>query len=558
MQTLSNKTDVRNDAASPASTSKSARGIALAAAVAFAAILLCWFKFDHHVPDADEAGHILNSLSYAALFRHPKLFNADFWHKMITVNQFYPPVAYISSGFLKLLLGPGRTVDIINLAFFNLILSLSIYGTTRLLTGSVVTGLLAMVFVNLYPETAYLSHMFWLDYPLTAMVSLGLFALVYWSKKQTWARTLACGAILGLACMTKQIAATYLVLPGAYFFAVTLKDFIGSHSARSKSLGPLLQLVVIALLTAVIGLPWVQANAAATQALMSDCAAHVGKVTVWQAFPKNLAYYAAALPKMMTPYLLALFGCAALFLLVKLARREAGAANIYPVLLSMVGGIMMACTLTWIFPRPQYAAPALVASAIVTAYMTGQMLESRKRGYVASAVTLVAAAALQFISLQFTPYPLSGAALANLGPAMGGTRENPLASLDWGQEWSLRFVNDCDKGHQVYLNILSNSPHINAHTFELLAHELKVNVTPTTSRVYSITGDRTEFSPKQALYYQWYLLNTNNDGHPFEDAQSQANSLHLEDFVRNSGKFALMAEKRLPDMSIMYLYRQKP
>src|SRR6185369_14648599 len=100
--------------------------LAAATALCFALTLAYWLAIVTRQPSMDEAGHILNGLSYRDLFAHPAVWNKHWWAEALTVNRFYPPVAYVFAGFLKLVLGTGHWVDILWLVSFDAILSLSI------------------------------------------------------------------------------------------------------------------------------------------------------------------------------------------------------------------------------------------------------------------------------------------------------------------------------------------------------------------------------------------------------------------------------------------------
>jgi hypothetical protein len=179
----------------------------------------------------------------------------------------------------------------------------------------------------------------------------------------------------------------------------------------------------------------------------------------------------------------------------------------------------------------------------------------------------MAAAFLQIISLEFAPYPISRLQwLTDFGrssgntisePRLGITLVNPRPDVDWGQYWAVREIEKVDHGQKVYLNILSNSPDLNVHTFELIVHDLNSAVVPTTSRNYTIGGDKISFTPKQALYYQWYLIQSENHYQGFVDEASRHAFEQLKQFVEIGAHFKQIASHRLPDGTTLSLYRQK-
>ncbi|CAN5172359.1 hypothetical protein BH10CYA1_BH10CYA1_39040 [soil metagenome] len=519
--------------------------------IAFAALVPIWFSHEHRIPTIDESGHILNAFTYADLFKHPRLLRSEWWHQFLSVNSFYPPFAHMINGLFKAIFGSSRAVDIAVLTLFNAALSLSLYGITKRLTGSGLAAVLSAVIINLYPELALLNRAFWLDFPLTSMVAVGLFSLFNFRTDPTWRRAILAGIALGAACMTKQIAVVYLALPVAAVF-------IERIAGKSKSISDAVKLSVAGLIAASISAPWFILNAEKAKLMADECAVNI---THTQSFADNLLHYAEVLPATMSPYLLALC-VAALFFARKIVRRQ-----LYPLLLSAGGGVLAVCTLAWILPKPQYIAPALITAAVITGCCLAQMIENKNRYVRRLSWVVLAAAVLQILSLEFSPYPVSRPTwFCNFGRSMGNSISeprlginlvNPRPEVDWGQYWAMREIDKKDSGRKVYLNILSNSPDLNVHTFELIAHDLQSQVVPTTSRKYTIGGDKVTFSPTEALYYQWYLIQSENHYQGFADAASQKAFERLKQFVKTDAHFQEVASHPLPDGTTLTLYRQK-
>ncbi|MBS1954371.1 MAG: glycosyltransferase family 39 protein [Cyanobacteria bacterium SZAS-4] len=522
-----------------------------AVVIAFAALVPIWFSFEHRIPTIDESGHILNAFTYADLFRHPRLLRAEWWHQFLSVNSFYPPFAHMTNGLFKAIFGASRAVDIAVLTLFNAALSLSVYGITMRLTRSSLAAVLSAVVINLYPELALLNRAFWLDFPLTAMVGVGLFSLFNFRTNPTWSRAILAGVALGAACMTKQIAVVYLVLPAA---AVFFEKIAG----RTKFIADAVKLAVAGLIAAAISAPWFVLNAGKAKLMADECAV---TITHAQSFTGNLQHYAQVLPATMSPYLLVAFVLALVF------ARKIVTHQLYLLLLSAGGGVTAVCTLAWILPKPQYIAPALIMTAVVTGCFLAQMVESKQRFVQRLGWIGLVAAILQILSLEFSPYPVSTPQwFANIGRSMGNTISEPRLGItlvnarpevDWGQYWAMQEIDKLDKGRKVYLNILANSPDLNVHTFELIAHDLHSEVVPTTSRKYTIGGDKATFSPAEALYYHWYLVQSENHYQGFADAASEKAFEQLKQFVKTDSHFEQVASHSLPDGSTLTLYRQK-
>ena len=351
--------------------------------------------------------------------------------------------------------------------------------------------------------------------------------------------------------MTKQIAVVYLLLPAA---AIFLENVAG----RTQFLSDAIKLSVAGLIAAAISAPWFGLNAEKAKLIADECAVNI---TQAQTFTGNLQHYAQVLPATMSPYLLIAFVLALIFA-GKIVTRQ-----LYLLLLSAGGGVLAVCTLAWILPKPQYIAPAPITTAVVTACFLAQLIES-KRSFVQRIGWIgLFAAVLQIVSLEFSPYPVSTPTwFANIGRSMGNTISeprlgialvNPRPDVDWGQYWAMQEIDKLDKGRKVYLNILANSPDLNVHTFELIAHDLHSEVVPTTSRHYTIGGDKATFSSTEALYYHWYLIQSENHYQGFADAASEKAFEQLKQFVKTDSHFKQVADHKLPDGTILALYRQK-
>ncbi len=522
------------------------RLVVFAPIACFAILLMVWLILDHRLPAADEAGHILNSYTYADLLRHPQFWQRAWLYKFLTVNQFYPPAVYVFNGVIRLLVGRGNQADIISLTIFNLILSISTFSICRLLTGSSLAGILAVIFVNTYPNLNFLSHQYLLDYPLVAMISLGLLTLIWWKQAPSAKRALIGGIAIGAVCMTKQIAACYLALPLFLYFAQAVKSDWHKHKLHET-----VQLIIIGLIVLLYCLPWLCLNAGAENKFAHEFGSDISTVASPPDFFSNLTWYLSSLPHMMSLPLLLLF----LLSLLITGNRQ----RLLPVGLSALSGIILVSTTAWQFPKERYLAPCLVASAIYSAAAVSIMLQGKSNWLKPIAAGLLTFALLQFFLANFTPYPISvSGPAASLSKHLSNAYCNhPAPQEDWGQEWVIKEIDRIDKKQPVWLNVLSNSAEINVHTFEFVAARLGSNVKPTTPRRWTIVGDCMEFSPTKALYCQWYLLNSSDTDFQFKDAASKLAYNQLINFVRGSGHFYLVGEKLLPDGTVLSLYRQK-
>lgn len=562
-------------------------------AAVFGVLLAVWHSFDHSLPAPDDASYIMGSFQYADLLSHPKFWRADWWYGMLTVNRVYPPTTMLVNGILRAFFGLGNWVNVLSVVLFNGLLTATVFGTTRLLTADRRAAILAAILINFYPQTSYMFHGFALDAPLLAMISCGLFMLMWWRSAPSWRRSVICGFVLGLCCLSKQIAAAYLLLPGLMCFVeAVLKDRRAGQSIKSQrqqppqsdphapeSLQPKplqslrslqsLQVVSIGVLTACTGLPWLAVNVPYIRNLATGNESVMGKITLAEIFPSHLSFYVESLPSIMSPLLLG----ALLVSLVVIGKD--GHKKLLPLGVSAVAGVLLLSTLTWAFPSLRYSAPVMVAAASYTGYAMSRMLAGRLlAGPVWVALLL---GAMQFLSFNYAPYPISKPEFtAQFSEVMGVTllekfglterdkrvlrvvHSSPRPDQDWGQEWVLSTIGRVEGRKSVYLNILPEYIQLNGNTFELLAKMMGSPVRPTTARKWTVMGDVITFDPKEVMYCQWYLLKTGRQGNLFRDDESERNYARLTDFITRSGNYYLVGTHDLPDGSVMSLYRQTP
>lgn len=512
----------------------------------------------------DEAGHILCAFRFADLFSHPHILKGKWWLELLMVNNFYPPAVYAFNGFLKVLLGPGHYVDWLSLAIYDFILTASVFATTLVLTRRHFAAIAAAVVVNFYTDVVGFSRTYLLDFQVVAMIALGLFCLVFWRDKPTWKRTIAGGLALALVLATKQIAGAFLAGPGIYYVVRVLLE------RRRNWKTQLGQLVTMALIAAISMVPWAMASygfiSEFAETNKKVIASTVGAVTVPEALLRGIRYYTYHLPETMSPMLLGVF------ILSLLLCGKSTHIKLLPALLSALVGIVLISLLPWQYPQTRYGMGGLIAAAVYTGAFLWQVWELKFQPLPALPRLAVGLAGLamflQYLSFCFFPYPfdkprfmvalsdLTGQKLAKLGiETLGKSTPEPYA--DWGQKWALEVIGRRDPNLPVWLNVMANHVEYNPHTFSLQAKYIGSVVKPTSSRTWTVLGDTVNFSTQSALYYQWYLIKSGDTGHMLLNQESRAANDKLLQFVRESGKFDMIAEKDVPDGSKIFLYRQK-
>jgi hypothetical protein len=577
--------------------------------------LAIWCCFDHSLPSWDAGGHLLNGLSYQELFRHPHPLQLQWWHHLLTVNCFYPPLTYVVSGLVKTIVGTGLWTDSLMKVLFLTVLNIGVFGLVDKLTKDKLAAIFAVILVNLYPEVAVESHKSMLDFAVMAMTAVALAALANWQEKPDLKRTVLLAVATSCALLTKQVCAAFLLLPFALYALIALKQ------RRFKNVA---MLVSAGLAAGATLIPWLIVSAPTIKRVAAEIQISLGNKNVSDVFASNVISYFGFLPVMATPFLLGV-GCIA----IVLAKRETH-RQLTMLSLSLLSGTLLLSTLTWQYALPRYFLSALIvfaaysgcllsalwrngllnkdsssshsvistlsantalkeddcnAASLITAGNTDshhaqgsltpivQSGESRgttssfrkhvQKGLVAF---VLAGGMLGYIAVNFYPFPITTSSLletvrvAALRPVSAQTKgrsEHPCSAEDWGIMWALSKVSETDGNSPVWLNVLPSTQQLNVHAFEYFGRQAKFQVHPTTSRSWSAAGDSSKFSEEDTLHYTWYLTKNGEQGFKFHDTASRANFDRLIDFISNGEHFVLKGEKLLPDGSQLRLYRQK-
>lgn len=542
-----------------------------AAAVGIASgALALWCSFDHAVPSWDAAGHLINGLSYRELFRHAKPFDIHWYHQLLTVNCFYPPLTYVLAGLVKTAMGTSLWTDSLMKVFYLTVLNVSVFGLVSKLTKDRLAAVFALLVINLYPEVAAESHKSMLDFPVMSMTALSLFALANWNEKPNWKRASLVALATGAALMTKQVCAAFLLLPFAFYALTGIKE---------KKWNQLAMLVSSGLAAGAALIPWMIVSAPTIKKVAAEIQVSLGNKQVSEVFFSNLVAYFGFIPAMATPFLL-IVAIASVFLLKKERHKQLAV-----LWLSALSGIVALSTLTWQYALPRYSISALIVLAAYTGCALATLwraeglskrgLEAPPEGTVqkkavikgrAFAASVLLIGVLGYTAINFSPYPLAeNRALdfvraVSLRPVMHGTKdrfEHPCPDEDWGIGWALWEVKQRDGDAPVWLNVLPSTQQMNVHAFDYFARHGNYQVKPTTSRSWSAAGDSSKFNEEEAMHYQWYLLKTGEQGFKFHDHHSRVGFERLVNFIQTGGKFELVSEKPLPDGSVASLYRQR-
>jgi 4-amino-4-deoxy-L-arabinose transferase-like glycosyltransferase len=522
-------------------------------AAASVVLALFWSLYDHRFPTADEAAHIINSITAKGLLEHFRPWHYRWWYEVFTISSFYPPFAYVVNGAFLLVFGQSRFVEHVYMAFFGGLMVSSVYGLTRLLHGGRLAAVTSCLYLSAYPLISWLGHTYFLDMPAVAMTALALMTLLWWrtSSNPNLLRTTLCGLVLGAACLTKQMVVAYIVPVTLYFFIVDVtRAFRENNSVGIAAKRWLLHTIWFAAICIFVSSPFVLYSCQLYKGWLGTNVEDFAHAGIHHTFIGNLYYFLGILPSVMSPPLLVVFLMSFLFL------RRPEYSKLATLIISTVGGLAFTCTCMGTDLEERYLVPFLIAPAIFSGFLTSALYCSAAVWRRTLGMVLILLAVWKYAVYNYSPYPIP----LPEPPSFARCREhngNPNCELDWGYSLVLETIKRMDGDKIVYLNILSNHETLHIHAFELLLREQgNFAILPTGSRKWTIVGDQVQFDPATAWHFQWYLLKTGRTGFRFCDKQSEREYAKLVDYVRNSGSYKLIVQKPLPDGSELMLYRR--
>jgi 4-amino-4-deoxy-L-arabinose transferase-like glycosyltransferase len=511
-------------------------------AFSFVLLLIVWFALDHSWPSWDAAEHMRIAGQYVPLLKHPRPWDGQWLVNFLSVNYFYPPAVYVTHGSLKALFGSGAWVNDLREVVFQALLCFSIYFSANSLFKSRAVGLCAVLFINAYPIVGYMSHSLMLDFPLLAMVSVALAALVYWDQSRTLKGSILLGVILGLCALTKQIGLLFLIGPGVFLFVASLRR------GKRKEAG---YLAIAAVIAAAMFLPWFVVNKEHMISLAHEIQHDVGN-SGSNYFLISLSRYFQFVPATMTAPLMVLFFVSLI---------SAGKENLQKTALlwlSAVVGMLLVCAIPYEPADARYLLPALVFPAGITASQVCRWVGTAKLPMRILGWTSIAGAVFTYIIMNFAPYPLpvnfDKQWITTEQPwKQGSSNFSPVPAGDlWGQEWAITTIDKHQKGNQCWLNILPSNPHLSVHTFEAVISDIGAPISVSSFRGWSASGDSFDYSPEQFGYYNWFLLKSGDQGFKLRDDASRRKYAETVDFIRKN--LTLVGTRSLPDGSELSLY----
>lgn len=526
---------------------------------------ICWFHFDNRIPSMDEAGHIMCSMTMSECLNHVRLVKPEWWHQLATVSQLYPPVFYFVGGALRIIFKQLDWVDLLAMELFKILLWSSMFFIARLCTLNKTASIISVLALASFPLVSVLSHTFFLEIPLLSGVAFAIFTLLYWyenrQKKYAPLLILLSGAAIGIACLIKQPAGLFILPTAAY---LTLKPE-GDKSTYLKKIG---QASFIAAIASVLFLPWFFTNVGYFNFLVDKNVQAFHSSHTANTFTGYLIPYLNAIPRSTSPLLFtaAILG---IFTLGKPLQLK-----LLPVTLSFLIGIPLLASFTASENLSRYVIPALITPALYAGAFLGKFITSEKLWKRGLIIFFAVQILLQNISFLYLPYPLGGSFPAPLSKAfsdfsiftctvnscpagqLSPMKDNPASEKEsWGQKMVIEKIKEESKGRPVWFNVMTNTGPLNARTFVYLSKISKSSIFPSTSRVWTITGDKVLYDEAEINRYDWYLFKDGNEGYLFADKESSENSEKIRSYVSNSEHFKLITTINLPDKTHLFLFQ---
>lgn len=513
---------------------------------------LIWHFLDHRTLTADEAGHVLNSLTAQSLIVHSKPWQLHWWYQLVTISKFYPPAFYWVGGIAFLICGAADLTQFLTMSLYMGLLAVSVQRIGVYLTGSMLIGSLAGLCLLSYPLISGLSHTSFLDLPAVAMTACAAWALL-WSRSgssPSTKRTLATACAFALACLTKQTCAAYLAPLGIYCLLIDVAKLLGSRRDGKYEWGYLLHTCTIAVVSLLLISPFYVVNYPMLHAFLERNADALAKNGIHKNAFDQIWSFSKLIPDAMSPFMTVLFLTSFSFSSVTRHRQ------LLPITILSLGGLCLVSASPGVVNDYRYIMPTLLAPAFYTAVFIRNLFHLNDR-YGLGKLLSVLVIALVCYNYLIENYSSLSKFPAVIGKSYISYYSTQTPVEDWGYAAVVDAITRSGDKH-VLLNILPNSDTIHINGYRLfLAKKSNFDILPIGSRIYTITGDDVgEFNRSSALQDAWYLLKTGSPGFMFNNQNSYQHFQKLVSFVRESGQFALVLKKQLPDSSELMLYRR--
>jgi len=181
-------------------------------------------RLDSEPPSFDEAVHLKDSLVYYEVLSNPTqidlkiikdIMNRSENYPLLRSSGYYPPFVALVTALTYFIFGTSITVAIMSNIIFVLVLVISIYKLGVLIFNRNV-GLLASVIILSLPVILDHSVIYYIDLPLTALVSVSSYVLIKSESFRDTKFSILSGILFGLGMLTKWTYLFFMIGPVCY------------------------------------------------------------------------------------------------------------------------------------------------------------------------------------------------------------------------------------------------------------------------------------------------------------------------------------------------------
>lgn len=454
--------------------------------VVLSASTILWTLRDRTPPAWDPSDHLRYAYDYYRLLAHADF--TGFAREFFTARHYYSPFVHLVSAAVFLMFGASRlTGVVVNLLSLAALLwavawiSRRLYAKAHVIGESgdelrqqpVLLSTLPALLAACYHFSAWLMHDAFLDFPLTAAVTVSFAFLIRADDFRVRRDALAFGAAAGIGMLVKQTFAFFFVLPAVYVVIRVLwtRD-------RRAILNLALAAVVLILVAAIWYGPHLQ-DVIAIYRENRQAALNENEAPVFS-FDSNFFYIHALISMQMQAPLAVIFAAG---LVYSLARCRKQSMLLYLWILSGI-----ACFALVANKDVRYTAPVLPAAALISVCWLREFkpraasvkTAARKAGGALKAAPLAAIAAWALVSFFNSQWPRDGWGTAIDTPRYRwmvfarnyyGFDHRPLDD-DWSVPDIVRVLSNARTAQPPVLGVVVNLPYLNPSSVALYSRLL--------------------------------------------------------------------------------------
>lgn len=522
-----------------------------------------WITKNTLPPTWDDAWHLMSSLNYYRILTNPSF---DMLEKLIHVDWYYPPFFKFSTAFLYMVFGTSITTALMTNVIYLGILLFSTYGIGKILFNRE-TRILAAAIVSMYPLVFNLQRIYLIDLALTSMITLSIYILLRTENFKNFRYSLILGAVLGMTLLTKWTAVFFIAGPFIYvlylsFFKV---DSLVPKKINNKQRKKIdsekisikkkqLMYVLLACFEAIfIASIWYIPNGAGAYNFIKEMAPYWASVEGENlnifSFD-NLSFYFIVIIN-QTSFLLALVFMIGLAYLIRIKETSS------LFLLSWIFLPIIVLTLQ-MNKGDRYTMPIMAAIAIISAFWITSIIGRKMKTAVIATVLLIGG--VQVISMAGGNNSMHDSLLINTHTQIGNISLFPGGTtLPIQEEWKHEeildsILKDTLNNERVkargfgYIVVVPDHGFINGRTFEY--YNFKMNLP---FQIYNGAYIREQMFYENFLNFDYLIIKTGTNGGPYKNIVDN----EYDYFNKNSDAFLLIKEEKMPDDTMLSVYRNK-